>query len=696
MADGSVPPPPQARVAASLPATTRGWLLRALRHRAVRPLLGALAIAALVIAARAYGWLEPLELPFGDMLVRMTTKPAMSPYVSLVAVTEDDIRHFGYPIPDRVLADVITHVAKAGARVIGVDFYRDIGVPPGVHALHQVMRQTPNLYWVWKLPDSNDTGVPPPPPLANTDRAVLSDMVFDPGGVLRRGLLLAENPKTGGNVRTLGTALAERWLHESLRADGSDALSLGGHRLALVEPPWGPFVTEDGSGYQILLDWHGGQMPFPVISFWQALHDPNLAAKVHGRAIVVGVAALSVKDIFPTPFTTGANGRPMPGLASHAHIADQLIRTALGLAKTRAPLPRWADDGLIVAWAIGGAFLTLLTGGIVGGAIGIAGGVALAFAGGYFGLGQGLILPVIPVGLAWVGAAGSSIFLLHGSGMRDRARLQKTFEHYLDPRIITEIVKSGELPGFGGERREITAIFTDVAGFTTFSEQMDAKDVADLLNAYFDRMAEIVMQHGGLVNDFIGDALIALFGVPQRQDDHPDRAVATALALDAVGQTFRAECLARGIAFGATRVGVHTGIALVGNMGTRSRLKYTALGDMMNTASRVEGINKYFGTRICVTGETASRCRDHRFREVADVVVKGRQAALQILSPLPPDRPDDSAYAEAIAALRAGSADAGARFAALAESRPDDPLVIFHAKRLAEGETGATIVMTEK
>ncbi len=135
--------------------------------------------------------------------------------------------------------------------------------------------------------------------------------------------------------------------------------------------------------------------------------------------------------------------------------------------------------------------------------------------------------------------------------------------------------------------------------------------MAALLGDYFGVLTDVVVQNGGLVNDFIGDGLVVLFGAPMHQADHADRAVAAAMAMDKAGQRFSAELAARGIEWGHTRIGVHTGMALVGNIGTHGKLKYGALGDTLNTASRVEGLNKYIGSHVAVTGETAAQCRRH-------------------------------------------------------------------------------------
>ena len=177
-------------------------------------------------------------------------------------------------------------------------------------------------------------------------------------------------------------------------------------------------------------------------------------------------------------------------------------------------------------------------------------------------------------------------------------------------------------------------------------------------------LTDAVVQNGGLVNDFIGDGLVVLFGAPMHQPDHADRAVAAAIAMDEAGQRFSAGLAARGIEWGHTRIGVHTGMALVGNIGTRGKLKYGALGDTLNTASRVEGLNKYIGSHVAVSGETAAQCSRHTFRPVGDIIVKGRKNAVAILAPVSPVDPPAllARYAEAYAALSQEEPEAGGTF----------------------------------
>jgi adenylate cyclase len=681
------------------PARMAHWLLALLRRRFIKALMVANLVALVLLPLRGAGWLQGLELSAYDTLVTLFAGSQVSDRVVLVVTTEEDINRFGYPIHDNDLAAVLARVFAGVPKAVGVDLYRDLPMPPGNEELQAVQRAHHNLYWVFKLPDEGNIGVPPPPALRESGREVLSDHVTDAGGVVRRALLLAADERTGSNWRAMGVALAERYTGQQLRPMDND-LALGLGRIPLLDQPYGPYAKVDTAGYQMLFDFRGGHRRFRQISFAEIIDKPELAATLRDRIVVVGTAALSIKDNFATPLSTGWGGEgALMGLALHGHTADQLIRIANGEARNPVPLPRLADHVAIWAAAMTGAVLALLVWRVLVVLLALLLGLGLvggATAWGYAG--AGLLLPGVPVALAWVLSAAGCNFVMHSVGLRERNQLRRSFESYLDPRIISEMMQGDTLPSFGGAHREITAIFTDIADFTTTAETMDAATVAGLLGEYFGVLSDVVVQNGGLVNDFIGDGLLVLFGAPMDQPDHADRAVATALAMDEAAQRFNAGVTARGIKWGHTRIGVHTGLALVGNIGTHGKLKYGALGDTLNSASRVEGLNKYIGSRVAVTGETAAQCRRQQFRPVGDIIVKGRKNAMPVLAPVSPADPPAllARYAEAYAALSQEEPEAAELFAALHRDFPADAPVAFHAQRLAAGENGVLVVMHEK
>ena len=248
----------------------------------------------------------------------------------------------------------------------------------------------------------------------------------------------------------------------------------------------------------------------------------------------------------------------------------------------------------------------------------------------------------------------------------------------------------------GGERREIATLFTDIAGFTPLVKSLDPRQLASLLSGYLETMTEIVFAHEGTVAKIIGDAIHALFGAPADQPDAARRAIDCALALDASSEAFRREWSAQGVALGVTRIGVHAGPAIVGNFGGGRLFDYTAYGDTINAAARLEAVNKQLGTRICVSAAAAERAGGFFGRPVGDLVLRGRSEPMRAYEPLAAEEaesPHAAAYHDAFAKLEARDTSAVAAFAGLISARPDDALAQYHLKRLLNGGTGTRIEM---
>ena len=690
----------------------RGWLARLRRSLALRAIGGAQLVALAVILLRLYGWLQPAELTVYDALRVAWSGHHGAERVVLVGVTDSDITaadgtRWPWPLPDDKLAQILERLASWGPQAIGVDIYRDIPIyrdlpKSGEDPLAAVLRRHPEIYWVFRLKgDSKHPGTAAPKLLRDTDRAVLSDIPEDPDGIVRRGLLYADDGRN--QYAGLATALAMAYLaprHITPEPAGGDALRLGKAVIAPLDETRGPYQQLDSRGYQILMDYRGGPQPFPEASLSAVMDRDDFARRVHGHIVILGVDADSVKDAFGTPYSTGFNrAESVSGIAMHAHLADQLIREAIDGDPILDGLSRPRENLWIWCWATLGALLGLLLRSTVPAVIGTGSGVALIGLVVYVAFGRALWLPAVPAGLAWAGAAGLTNRLLHTASNRARSRLRKSFEHYLPPAVIAEMVASETLPALGGERREISVLFTDVAGFTTFSEERDPVELATITNAYFDGVCAAILAHGGYANAFLGDGVLAFFGAPVAQGDHADRAVGAALDIARFTDRFSAERHAQGVGFGHTRIGVHSGLAFVGNVGARQRLQYTALGDVLNTASRLEGLNKAIGSRICVSREVVEKSLRYRFRPAGAFIVKGRRDATEVFLPVDPARHPAqwiAQYENAFRALKESRADALEEFAALHREDPEDPCVAFHYERLRAGERGAVIEMHEK
>ena len=275
-------------------------------------------------------------------------------------------------------------------------------------------------------------------------------------------------------------------------------------------------------------------------------------------------------------------------------------------------------------------------------------------------------------------------------------RAHAALERYFSPNLAERLAGGAEPLDLAGQRREIATVFTDIAGFTALVETIEPAVLGPLLNDYLTGMTDIVFAHDGTVAKIVGDALHVLFGAPADQPDHATRAVACALAFDGFAEDFRARWRDKGVTLGATRVGVHAGPAIVGNFGGGRFFDYTAYGDTINVAARLEAANKPLGTRLCASATVAQRAADFRGRPVGDLVLRGRAEALRAYEPLSEAAAADPAtrrYAEAFAKLEAGDPAALAAFAAHVGQCPDDALASFHLKRLLNGGSGTRIAL---
>jgi adenylate cyclase len=275
-------------------------------------------------------------------------------------------------------------------------------------------------------------------------------------------------------------------------------------------------------------------------------------------------------------------------------------------------------------------------------------------------------------------------------------RAHASLSRYFSPSLAQRLANDTAAIDLGGQRREVAMLFTDIANFTTLVETLEPDVLGPLLNEYVVGMTDVVFGYDGTVTKIVGDAIHVLFGAPGEQPDHAARAVACALALDEYAQAFRERWWQKGIALGVTRIGAHAGPAIVGNFGGGRFFDYTAYGDTINVASRLEAVNKQLGTRVCVSAALAVRMSEFRGRPVGDLILRGRTEALRAFEPLRLEQyqgSDTATYLDAFAKLEAGDPGAMAAFAAHVGKHADDQLASFHLKRLLNGATGTRIVM---
>ena len=270
-------------------------------------------------------------------------------------------------------------------------------------------------------------------------------------------------------------------------------------------------------------------------------------------------------------------------------------------------------------------------------------------------------------------------------------RAHASLSRYFSPQIASRLAADCEGDGMEVQWRDVATIFTDITGFTSLVETADPEVLGELLNEYVAGMTEVVFAHEGTVAKVIGDGIQVLFNAPGDQPDYATRAVACAHELDSWAEQFRERWKVKGVSFGITRIGIHAGPALVGNFGGSRFFDYTAYGDTINIASRLEAANKFLGTRICVSANVAEGAQNFQGRPVGDLVLRGRSEPLRAYEPLATEMfkaPAITQYSEAFAKLEAGDATAMPAFAALVGLHADDPLAGFHLKRLLNGAKG--------
>jgi len=431
----------------------------------------------------------------------------------------------------------------------------------------------------------------------------------------------------------------------------------------------------------------GPDHTFPFVSFYQALnaesHLPPDAFR--DQIVLIGRdlksspdARAGVPDVFITPFTATTRWTT-PGVELHANF----LETAVAGNAVR-PAPGWAPFALLAMVVLVTSLLLWNWRPLVG--AGIVTAVTAALAGGDYVLFKqyDLWVPIFASILAC-----ATVYLTFGAlafltERRRKAEIRNAFSLYVSPEVVDHVMEHPEGLKLGGERREVTMLFTDLAGFTTLSEQMKPEEVARILNLHFSDCTAIVKRNNGTVNRFIGDAVMAMYGAPVADPDQAIDAVRTACEMQDAIAKLREQLKAQGLPEIRMRIGIHSCTAVVGNLGSEDRFDYTAIGDGVNLAARLEGVNKLYGTGILVSGETASRLGGAiRLRPVDRVIVKGKTEPVEIFTPCSDDRAIEAAQ-RAVDRYRARDWDASElAWREVAAAIPGDGVAAIYLERIA-------------
>jgi adenylate cyclase len=257
---------------------------------------------------------------------------------------------------------------------------------------------------------------------------------------------------------------------------------------------------------------------------------------------------------------------------------------------------------------------------------------------------------------------------------RREAHIRSRFEQHLAPAVVKRIAENPGLLKLNGEKREITALFTDIEDFTAMTHRAGPEQLVAVLDEYIEGMAAIVMKHGGMVDKIVGDSVHAFFNAPLDLEDHSQRAIDCAEEMRIWTKAFQSRAEPSQIGFGRTRIGIETGVAIVGDIGIRSKLDYTAHGDSINSAARLEALNKRYGSTICVGPFAASRCTATLFRPLGVTLLRGLDAPVEVFEPWPPETPSNwrERYLAAYRAIEGDKSGAARLFEELAAECPQD------------------------
>lgn len=385
-----------------------------------------------------------------------------------------------------------------------------------------------------------------------------------------------------------------------------------------------------------MIGYVGPDHTFPFVSYYQALHaDTDLPPDIfRDQIVLVGFdvkaspdAGSIQRDQFATPFS-GLTRWLTPGAEIHANILESALA-----GNSVTPLPWVPVFGLLLVSITLSMLLMHRWRPFINAAIGMVLLMVIALADFWLFSRYRMWLPALAAMVSVVtvyAALGGHAFFAE---RRQRRETRHAFSMYLAPEVVDQIMAHPEKLVLGGERREITLLFTDLAGFTNISEQLGAEQVTQLLNEHFSRATAIIKQHGGTVNRFIGDSIMALWGAPLSDEHQAVNACLAARDMQADMRKLREELAQRGLPPLTMRIGIHSGAAIVGNLGSSDRFDYTAIGDSVNLASRLEGVNKLYGTEILLSSSTASRIGDTlSLRPVDRVIVKGKSEAVDIFT----------------------------------------------------------------
>ncbi|MFL5872185.1 MAG: CHASE2 domain-containing protein [Solirubrobacterales bacterium] len=572
------------------------------RRRELAMLAVVFAAATLAIVAYSTDLMRALELQSVD--ARFSVRGTQERPDDIVVVGVDDITFSDlnqqWPFPRRLHARVIDRLREAGAKAIAVDIqFTEPSDPRDDNALIEAVGRSPGL--VLSTTEVNAKG---------------ESRIFGSEAIVRELSARAANtvvrPDPGGTIRKM-----------HLEEGG-----LVSFPIAIAEAQSGEKIDPgemEGDG-EAWIDYRGPPGTFLEVPYSRVLRGQVPDSVFRGKTVIVGATAPSLQDVHPTSTSgdelmsgpeiqasaawTAEHGFP---LSSSGLAVDLLLILLLAAVPAAVTLRLKPLTALLVALAL---------------AFGYAAATQLLF-------GLGTVLPVVYPLLAVVISALGALAVNYVLTAFERQRVRDTFARFVPEAVVAQVLERGDGDlRFGGVRRECTVLFSDLRGFTSFSEERRPDTVIDVLNHYLEEMSDAIMDHGGTLVAYMGDGIMAVFGAPLEQPDHADRAVSAAcemlqLRLGRFNAWMQAEGHGEGFAMG---IGLNSGTVMSGQVGSQRRIEYTAIGDTTNTAARLEGMTKGSGHQLFIADSTMQALQEDRddLELIGEREVRGRSHTITV------------------------------------------------------------------
>lgn len=614
------------------------------RRQVVVSLLCCSFVIFATVAAYSFGLMQAADNYLYDLGMSLRGPQQTSGRISLVLMDEESARQLQRERGQwsrSKLAQALDNLCGAGAEVIGLDMVMSAPDqdPEEDRTLAAAIERCNNVVLARV---SSAQGVREITALASFREVMIGDgfidVPLDKDGVLRKIRFLNAKPEPDGSLSLLPSfalEVARVYFNLEYRFDfsGDDYFLLGTREKHLRLPyP------------ELLINYSGSYNAFDIISFSDATSNRFDPALVKGRIILVGSTLSSEKDFFTTPISRfrleastlagrfgdmemGVQGSDEPGVACHAYAVDNILGQKFLRHLTGRPIA-WL---CLAAGAAGLVFSLLRLGWVYEFAILFAG-LATITVIAYLSLSRWhLRIDIFPLLLVLNLQFITGVVLQKVFERKQTAMITSMFGKYVSARVVNELIKGDISTTLEGRKADLTILFSDLRGFTTLSERLGARDTAILLNTYFNAMIPLVFTHGGTLDKLMGDAIMAFFGAPVDLAGHPVQGATT--ALDMIGRLKQLKMRSdiAGLTDLEIGIGLNTGEVTVGNLGSSDFMNYTIIGDAVNLASRLEGLNKTYGTAIIVSDFLASRLDDRFLLRDLDIVrVKGKKTAVTI------------------------------------------------------------------